>query len=52
MEEDELDEIMNRPDVKAVMDALAAYDNRYIGNVPKEKAIEAGLFTESEIQDY
>lgn len=35
---DFLDELFKNPMNKAVMDALAAYDAQYRGNVPKEEA--------------
>ena len=35
---EELDLLMNRPDIKAVMYGLAMYDKQYRGNVPKKDA--------------
>lgn len=34
----DIEEIMNDPNMRIVMEALAAYDRTYRGNVPMEKA--------------
>ncbi len=34
----EIEDMMNEPHMKLVLDALAKYDSRYIGNVPEKEA--------------
>jgi hypothetical protein len=36
--DEEIKAIMNDPNMKAVLEALAKYDSRYIGNVPEKEA--------------
>lgn len=36
--EEEIKKIMDEPMMRLVMEGLAKYDSRYIGNVPREEA--------------